>query len=151
MHVRSRIAFAALAGFLFVAAWPFAGYAFTNVEIGQKIENPSLPTLEGGNHELVATKALANVFIFIRPEQDHSAETLRAMAECEEEFAGKPVHWVAVVSDAYPADQVKAFVRGTGVRMPVLVDAGDRLYGALGVRLHPTVGIADGAAKLLAY
>jgi len=154
MHARSRIALAvvtASAAFLFAAAWPIAGYAFTNVELGQKVESASMPTLDGGRHELIAREALANVLVFFRPGQDHSAETLRAMAECEKEFAGKPVHWVAIVSDSYPADQVRAFVRDAGVRMPVLVDAGDRLYGALGVRLHPTIGIADGDAKLLAY
>jgi tetratricopeptide (TPR) repeat protein len=35
--------------------------------------------------------------------------------------------------------------------MPVLVDQGDRLYGKLGVRLHPVVGIADENGKLLDY
>jgi hypothetical protein len=151
MHVRSSLTVGAFAAVLFAAAWPLAGYAFTNVELGQKVESPSMPTLGGGTHELVARKALANVFIFFRPEQEHSAETLRAMAQCEKDFAGKPVHWVAIVSGSYPADQVTAFVRATGIRMPVLVDEGDRLYGALGVRLHPTIGIADGDATLLAY
>jgi len=35
--------------------------------------------------------------------------------------------------------------------MPVLVDQGDRLYGKLGVRLHPVIGVADGQLRLLAY
>jgi tetratricopeptide (TPR) repeat protein len=37
------------------------------------------------------------------------------------------------------------------VDWPVLVDAGDALYGKLGVRLHPVVGIADRSLKLFAY
>jgi tetratricopeptide (TPR) repeat protein len=35
--------------------------------------------------------------------------------------------------------------------MPVLVDEGDKLYGRIGVRLHPVVGIADDKGKLLEY
>lgn len=150
MHVR-RLALCTLALALSGALWPLAGYAFTNVEVGQRFDAPSMPTLDGGRHELVAKKALANVFVFFRPQQDHSLDTLRAMAECEKDFKGKPVHWVAVVSDSWPKDEVKAFVKEAGIQAPVLVDEGDKLYGALGVRLHPTIGIADGDARLLAY
>ena len=35
--------------------------------------------------------------------------------------------------------------------MPILIDAGDALYGELGVSLHPVVGIADERGKLVAY
>jgi hypothetical protein len=35
--------------------------------------------------------------------------------------------------------------------MPVLVDEDDQLFGKLGVHLHPVVGIADGAFKVLGF
>jgi tetratricopeptide (TPR) repeat protein len=133
------------------AVWPFAGLAFANAAVGETIANAELPTLDGGKAALLSRDALANVFIFFRPEQDHSLDTLRAMAECEREFASKPVHWVAIVSSRFEADDVRDFVKEAGIRMPVLVDRDDALYGRLGVRLHPVVGVADGSFKLLSY
>jgi hypothetical protein len=38
---------------------------------------------------------------------------------------------------------VKALVKQVGLRMPVLWDQADALYGKLGVRLHPVIGITD--------
>jgi tetratricopeptide (TPR) repeat protein len=76
---------------------------------------------------------------------------MKDLATCEKEFAGKPVRFVAVVSDSWPAAEVQAFVRESGVRMPVLVDDGDALYGKLGIRLHPVIGIVDAQRKLVAF
>lgn len=149
--MKPRILLWILAGALFGAVWPLAGLAFANVEVGQVVENEELPTLDGGREWLLSRKALANVFIFFRPNQAHSLETLKAMALCEKEFAQRPVRWVAVVSDSWPVAEVKATVAEAGIRMPVLVDEGDKLYGRLGVRLHPVVGIADEKGKLLDY
>ncbi|MBI5067706.1 MAG: hypothetical protein HZB56_05655 [Deltaproteobacteria bacterium] len=133
------------------AVWPMAGLAFASVEVGQTVENDELPTLDGRRELLLSRKALANVFIFFRPNQEHSLETLRAMALCEKEFSGKPVRFVAVVSGSWPRAEVVATVAEAGIRMPVLVDEGDQLYGKLGVRLHPVIGIADDKQRLLDY
>jgi len=150
-HARRRLILRALGGALFGGLWPLAGFAFANVEVGQQIENEELPTLDGRREMLLSRKALANVFVFFRPSHDRSLETLKAMATCEKEFAHKPVRWVAVVSDSHARDEVRAVVAEAGIHMPVLVDEGDRLYGKLGVRLHPVVGIADDKGTLLDY
>ena len=111
--------------------------------------NAELPTLDGGRAPLLSSQAQVNLVIFFRPRHDRSLETLQAMAACEREFAGKPVHWVAVVSDGFPADAARATAAEAGLRMPVLVDRGDALYGALEVRQHPAVGLVDGQGVLL--
>jgi hypothetical protein len=150
--MRQRFADPRLAALVTVAAaWPLAGALAAGAEPGRNVEAGVMRTIDGGKHALVARDALANVFVFFRPGQEHSVETLRAMAGCEREFASKRVHWVAVVSDSAPRDAVLATVREAGIRMPVLVDEGDRLYGSLEVRLHPTIGVADRDAKLLAF
>jgi len=131
--------------------WPPVGRAFSNVAVGDAVDSASMRTLDGRRHDLWSKKAQANVFVFFRPKQEHSLDTLKAMVECEKEFAAKPVHWVAVVSDSWPADEVKATVSEARLDMPVLIDEGDALYGKLGVRLHPVVGILDGKGKLSAY
>jgi len=133
------------------ALWPMAGLAFANAAVGDVLDNAELPTLDGGKHAYLSKKHLANVFIFFRPNQDHSLETLRAMAKCEKEFAAKPVHFVAIVSASWDAEEVRAVVRESGIAMPVLVDQDDQLYGRLGVRLHPAIGVANEKLELLAY
>jgi len=121
------------------------------VQIGDTVEDVQLPALGGGRERLLARGIKANVFVFFRPEQERSLDTLKELASCEKEFAGKPVRFVGVVSDSWPADQVRDLVREAGTRMPVLVDEGDALYGALGIRLHPVIGIVDARRKLAAF
>jgi tetratricopeptide (TPR) repeat protein len=131
--------------------WPLAGRAFANVAVGEQVPNREFRTLDGRRATLLAKGAKANVFVFFRPEQEHSLDTLKAMAECERDFAGKPVNWVAIVSDSWAPEVVQATVQAAGIRMPVLWDEKDALYGQLGVRLHPVIGIVDAKGKLAAY
>lgn len=129
---------------------PSEGHAFANLPVGGTVRNRQLPTLDGRRAPLLGS-AKANVFVFFRPGQDHSLQTLTQLAQLERELQGKPVAFTAVTSDGYPRDEVAAVVRESGVRMPILIDAGDALYGELGVVMHPVVGIADERGKLIAY
>jgi len=151
MLPRRRLPAWVVAATLVGAGWPGAGRAFSNVEVGATLQNPALPTLDGGRAELLSRKATASVFVFFRPQQDHSLDALRELESVRRELAGRPVRFVAVVSDSWPADEVRAVVKAAGVEWPVLVDVGDALYGRLGVRLHPVLGIADGSFRLAAY
>ncbi len=139
-----------LAAALVALADPASPQAFQNVAVGDPVEDAEMPTLEGGR-EHVLGKARANVFVFFRPGQEHSLDTLRRLARMEAELAGKPVRWVAIVSGDHPADEVRRTVREAGIRMPVLLDRGDAYYGRLGVRLHPVIGIAGADHRLAAY
>jgi tetratricopeptide (TPR) repeat protein len=121
------------------------------VEIGDLVDDVELPTLDGRRDRLLGKGMKANVFVFFRPDQEHSLETLKVLAGCETEFRAKPVRFVGVVSDSYAADEVRATVKEAGVRMPVLVDTADALYAKLGVRLHPVIGIVDARRKLTAW
>jgi tetratricopeptide (TPR) repeat protein len=112
-------------------------------ELGDVLESLELKTLDGRKVAVASKKAQANVVVFFRSGQEFSADALKAMAECEKEFAAKPVNWVGVVSDTEPVDAVKQLVAEAGVRMAVLVDAGDALYGRLEIRLHPFTVILD--------
>ncbi len=121
------------------------------IQVGDPVQDAELRTIDGRKEHLLGKGALANVFIFFRPEQDRSLDTLKDMASCEKEFAAKAVRWVGVVSDSWSPEVVKAFVKDAGTRMPVLIDEGDALYGKLGIRLHPVIGIVDGKGKLAAF
>jgi tetratricopeptide (TPR) repeat protein len=133
------------------SAGPVLADADRRVQVGDPVEDVELGTIEGRKDRLLSKGVAANVFVFFRPEHERSRDTLKDMAACEKEFAAKPVRWVGVVSDSWEAGQVRAFVAEAGVRMPVLVDAGDALYGKLGIRLHPVIGIVDRKGKLAAF
>jgi predicted Zn-dependent protease len=144
--VRSSAALLAIA----LSGLPAPAGGFSRLPIGEPVPNPELPALDGGRAALLGS-ARANVFVFFRPGHDHSLQALEQLARLEREFAGKPVRFAAVTSDSYLRDEVRATAREAGIRMPVLVDVGDALYGELGVALHPVIGIADGSHRLAAY
>ena len=133
------------------AAPATAGELDRRVQIGEAVDDVELPTLDGKREHILQKGLAANVFVFFRPEQERSEDTLREMARCEKEFEKKPVRWVGVVSDSWPTETVRALVQGTGIRMAVLVDTGDALYGKLGIRLHPVIGMVDRKGKLAAF
>jgi hypothetical protein len=141
---------AALLMLALLLAMPASAQAFREIEVGAQLRNRDLPTVDGKKAPLLGS-ARANVFVFFRTAHDHSTETLVQLAKLEAELAGKPVRIVGIVSDADPREEVLAMVRAAGVRMPVLVDVGDALYGELGVALHPSIGIADARHKLVGY
>ncbi|HET8540044.1 MAG TPA: hypothetical protein VFL83_09260 [Anaeromyxobacter sp.] len=143
--------YAAAALFLVVGVSPIAtAEAFREIQVGAQVRNRKMPTIDGRTEHLLGS-ARANVFVFFRTGQDHSEQALRQLAALERELAAKPVRFVGVVSSDEPRDQVQAMVRAAGVRMPVLVDDADALYGELGVVLHPSIGICDARHKLVAY
>jgi len=127
-----------------------AGANFREVKIGDEIRDRDLPLLDGGKAPLLG-RSQASVFVFFRPNHDHSLQALTQLAVLEKEFAGKPVRFVAVTSGSYDKADVRAMVKEAGVKMPVLVDGADALYGELGVKLHPVVGIADSRHRLAEY
>ena len=136
--------------FAFSAALEVSADAFAYVKVGDVVENVELKTLDGGKQKLLG-KAKANVFVFFRPGQKNSRTALEALAECEKDLKGKSVRWVAIVSDRYSADEVRAELKATGIKMKVLIDRNDALYGKLGAALHPVMGITGKDRKLVAY
>ena len=140
---------AGLAGGGFAAPAPTAaGEGDRRIQVGETVEDVELKTLDGRKEHFIQKGVAANVFVFFRPEQDRSVDTLTDMARCEKEFEKRPVRWVGVVSDSWPAETVRALVKQTGIKMAVLVDTGDELYGKLGIRLHPVIGIVNKQGKL---
>ncbi len=151
MPTPRRIVAWVVAGALAGAGVPAVARGFTNVAVGERLDNPRLPLLGGGSARLLSPSSTVSLFVFFRPEQDHSLETLKALVGLQKDLAGKRVRMVGVVSDSWRADQVRATVAEAGFTAPVLIDVKDALYGALGVRLHPVVGLADRNQKLAAY
>lgn len=137
-----------------VSALAAGAGAFAYVEIGGKLPNPQLAQLSGGQRPFLST-GKTTLFVFFDPAQEHSRELLRELGELQAERRAEnrdgAVEWVGLISDRLGADAAREAAAQSGIRLETLVDAGDKLYGELGVRLYPSVGIADGTQTLLAY
>ena len=118
--------------------------------LGTLIEQAELARVGGGTARLLGDGA-TSVIVFFRPGQEHSQDALKMMAECEKTFAGRPIHWAALVSDSVAVAAVSADAKASGIAMPVLVDKGDLQYAKLKVILHPVVIITDKRNRLTAY
>lgn len=129
---------------------PATALAFRGMQPGEPLRDREMPTLEGGR-ALLLGKAKVSVVIFFRTGQEHSLQVLRQMSQLERELAGEPVRFAAVVSDGDGRAEVRGLIAETGLRMPVLVDRGDELYGEWSVALHPVVGIAGADHRLASY
>jgi hypothetical protein len=123
--------------------------AGAHVEVGSRLEDATLDAVAGGRQPIFG-KADVHVLVFFKPGQDRSLDTLKQLASCEKTLAAKPVRLVGLVSSSSPRDEVRAFVRQTGVTMPVLVDEGDQLYGKLEIRQHPVAIVVDQAHRITA-
>jgi len=128
-------------------AW---GWGYTHAQDGTVFEDREMPTLAGGREHLL-TGATANVFTFFRPNQDFSRMALKDLASLEKELAGKSIHWAVIVSDRADKAAAEAMVKEAGLSMPALVDAGDVLYGKLGVAQVPATVICDQQHRIVAY
>lgn len=127
-----------------------AGTAGAQPPPGTLIKQVSMPRLGGGTEKLLGDGQV-NVIFFFEPGQPHSIDALQMMHQCEQEFAKKPVHWAAIVSDLASAQTAGADIKAAGLQMPVLIDKGDTLYAQLLVKLHPVVVITDKQSKMDAF
>lgn len=120
------------------------------VETGRVLPEVTLALAEGGSAPLVERSSVATAIVFFRGEHERSEATLRMLAECQPRLAGKPVRFAGVVPSDGAAGALAA-VRASGARLPILLDAGDAVYAAAGVRTHPAVAIVDRARRVVAF
>lgn len=146
-HALARAAFLAA---LLAAAGGFSGASSAHAQIGTPVGNVELNTLAGGREALLGDDAVS-VLVFFRPHQERSREALKDLSSCRRPFAGRPVRWVAVVSNSAAGEAARELVRDAGVDVPVLVDEGDLVYGRLGIAMHPVVAIVGTDRRLAAF
>ena len=141
-------------GAFLLLAWMLFGpgvCGLTHAQPGTLVPDREMPSLAGGSAHLLSARSSAEVIVYFRPGQDYSSLTLKEVAALEKELTGKPVHWIAVVSDRYDGAAALAMARQAGIAMPVVVDAGDHLYGELGAAQVPVVVLVDQNYRLVAY
>ncbi len=120
-------------------------------DIGRAIDDAKLRGIDGNTVQLYERGAGATVVVFFRPGQERSADTLAALGRCREMLAGKPVRWLVVAPAESDAAEVKAALASAKLDVATVIDDGDALYGAIGVRTLPAVLVLDKARRLAAY
>jgi hypothetical protein len=124
--------------------------ASAHVEVGTKLEDATLVEATSGGRQPIFGKADVHVLVLFKPGQDRSLDTLKQLASCEKTLATKSVRVLGLVSSSFGNEEVRAFVKQTGISMPVLVDEGDELYGKLEIRQHPIAIVVDRDRKISA-
>ncbi len=142
---------AVLAPFAVLAALTTLAARVEAVETGQVVAETTLETVDGGKAPLVDPGYGATAIVFFRTQQERSQETLRMMARCQPQLAGKPVRWVGVVPGDTPPAEAKASVVASGMNLPVLLDEGDAVYAWLAIRMHPGIAVVDRGRRVVAY
>ncbi|HTN52742.1 MAG TPA: tetratricopeptide repeat protein [Anaeromyxobacter sp.] len=148
--MRQSAAALARTAFALLLAAPAPALAFRDLAVGQPLPERTLPTLDGGRAPFLGA-GRATVFVFIRSGQDHSIQALYTLGQLEKELQRSQVRFVAIASGSEAPEALRALVKEAETTMPVLIDEGDKLYGELGVSLHPSVGIADEHHRLAGY
>jgi hypothetical protein len=121
-----------------------------HVDAGELLDPAELATVDGGRHGISARDRI-NVLVFVRAGQERTLDTLQRLAECEKQFAGKPVHVAVVMPGSTPLVEARALVATTGITSPVLLDEGDQVYGKLELRQHPMIVITDRKGRILYF
>jgi hypothetical protein len=133
-----------------LAAVAAAGARAQAGETGQILPDVSLSRVDGGTAPLVDHPSSVTAVVFLRAGQERSEETLRMLAKCEPRLAGKPVRIVGVVP-ADSAEGARKALAASKAQLTVLVDPGDAVYAAAGVRTHPAVLVVDRARRVVAF
>jgi peroxiredoxin len=143
-----RVVGSVLVGSLVCAAGTATAGAHT--PMGSVIDNVQLKTTAGEKVPL-AGDAQVNVIVFFRPDQMHSVDSLKLLAGCEKDLAGKKVRWVAVMPDRFPPEEGAEAATKSGIKMPVAIDEEDAVYTTFGVAQLPTVAILDKGRTLVQF
>jgi hypothetical protein len=143
--MESRRTALALAALLLV---PAPSHAFAAA--GTSVAATSLPGVSSPKEDLLPKGASAAVLLFFRAGQDRSRDALREIGVAQSQLAGKPVRWLGIVPEGTEASEVSAILADAKASLPVARDAGDALYAALGLSLHPVVVVLGQGRKVVA-
>ena len=143
MKVRDLIIAALVLALVTAGPVPVTSLAQADVTPGEKLPDMNLVRPAGGVESYLGPpESEARVFAFVKADHERSRHLLGKWAGMQGDLADQPVHWVLIVSDRQDPARLAAW-DSLAPGSTILIDAGDVLYGQLGVALVPTVGIAD--------
>ena len=144
-----RSAFLPLASCVAVVVATSGAAAAVTVPADRVVPDLTLPLAGGGSAPLAERASAATAVVFFRAGHERSADTLRMLASCRPRLA-REVRFVGVVPADSAAD-APAAVRAAGLDLPVLVDADDAAYAAVGVKALPAIVVLDRTRRVVAF
>lgn len=107
-----------------------------------RIQNRTMRTVSGRQTTLLNRKGIT-VLLFLRPNQSQSRFILQKLKTCFVYLENKPVYFVGVVPDQFPASSIRQMLAAVGLQLPMLIDADFTLEIELGVKAYPQFQIVD--------
>ena len=118
--------------------------------VGTPVADRALATSTGDNLRLLRGETV-QALVFVRGRHDRSRALIQELATCRAALGPKAVTWTLLVSDAAGAAEIAEMAVRARFDAPVLVDAGDGVYGSLGIALHPVLVLVDRERRLVAF
>lgn len=117
--------------------------ALRNVKIGDPLPDFSVSGLDGRTYTLAGCKDKVLLLLFVRPEQERSLAALLTVQRLAAQVQGAAVTVLAVSSDEKGGDYFKRVAADNGLTLPIALDPGRKMYGALGLVVTPTTLLVD--------
>ncbi|PKN59183.1 MAG: hypothetical protein CVU56_01505 [Deltaproteobacteria bacterium HGW-Deltaproteobacteria-14] len=117
--------------------------------LGATITPHTLERVDGKGKAALFTKDAVTAVLLFTPDHAPSGEALDAAERCRADLAEAPVRWIALVSDRYPAADLRDTLARPGRTLDVAYDAGDAVYAELKAHVRPTAAIIDRDGRLV--
>jgi tetratricopeptide (TPR) repeat protein len=137
----------AVAG-LVAAAAPAANTELREAKIGEPLPPFSVQVPERPDVTNETYRGRVLMVVFARPDHAKSLEALKVAQNVLAEYADSKLAVLAVSTKAEGADLMAAVASKHRLTFPIAVDAGRRMYGAIGVVVAPTTLLVDEAGVL---
>ncbi len=128
---------------------PASAPAFRAVKEGAEAIAFTLKDLDGRDVEFVPASGKPTVLAFIQLSQERSVDEIRDLAALHEQMKAKGVAFLGIISGRDDIAAAKKCMADLHVAFPILVDAGQKVYGDYGVYILPATGIVGKDGKLL--
>ena len=131
-------------------------YPLRTLQPGSPVPPFTLPTLSGGEADVVGSDGQITVILFWSTDSEskleRGLELLRVLQAIGENYGDKGVTVRSVNIDKNNRDVIRKALERDGITVPVLLDEKGELYGAYGLFILPTVAIInrDGALRTAA-
>lgn len=119
----------------------------TGLELGKRVPNFILSSLDGKTVALSDFRRKHVMFLYWRPGQKRSLDALRDFKVLYEKFQSKGVEAVSFVPDS-DLDKVNEIVNALEINFPVIRDISRKVFGDYGIRVYPTTLLIDGQRNL---
>lgn len=127
--------------------------AFRSVEIGKKVPEIRLKTVEGTEFTLSSLrgKKVALLFWWAESEEKEkrSLAVISRLEALHQRLKGEGFEFVSIITDPDAREKVKALKKQYGWTHHVLIDDKREAHGAYGVYIMPTLGILDQEHRLV--